>query len=270
MTQLSIITINLNNKEGLQKTIDSVLNQTFRNFEFIVIDGGSVDGSLELIDKYKNEFAYWISEKDNGIYDAQNKGIVKAKGEYCLFLNSGDFLIQNDVLQKVFERGFETDIIYGDMLIDYGKDTVLYGKSPDKLTLYFLAYEVLWHCVTLIRRNLFDRYGLYDSSYKIVADVDFFLKAIGVGKASYSYINLPISQFNTAGFGSDPKNANLLEKERIQSRETVLSPLILETLKENREMKSELHIYRNSKSLKLINRIRENWFVSQILSLLKR
>ena len=101
--KLSIITINLNNKEGLQKTIESIVNQTFRDYEFIIIDGGSNDGSIDVIELYKENITYWISEPDKGIYNAMNKGISIAKGEYYYFLNTGDRLISNDVLEKIFE-----------------------------------------------------------------------------------------------------------------------------------------------------------------------
>ncbi|MBP7283658.1 MAG: glycosyltransferase [Leptospiraceae bacterium] len=218
MPKLSIITINLNNADGLEKTILSVKSQTWKDLEHIVIDGGSRDNSKGIIEKYRNGISYTVSEKDNGIYDAQNKGIQNAKGEYCLFLNSGDFLVNDSVLEIVFSKKINTDIIYGDMLIDYGNGKVEYGKSPERLTLFFLAYRVLWHCVTLIRRNLFLRHGMYDTTFKIVADVDFFLNAIGVGRATSSYIPIAISQFNTQGFGSDPKNLPILEEERRRSR----------------------------------------------------
>ena len=100
MPVLSIITINYNNKAGLDKTILSVIDQTDKSFEFLVIDGGSDDGSKELIKKYSKEIAYSVSEKDHGIYNAQNKGVLKATGDYCLFLNSGDCLESNDTLKK--------------------------------------------------------------------------------------------------------------------------------------------------------------------------
>ncbi|MDR2910496.1 MAG: glycosyltransferase [Bacteroidales bacterium] len=94
--KLSIITINLNNVAGLQKTIESVVKQTFTDYEYIVIDGGSTDGSADIIKQHANKITYWVSEPDKGIYNAMNKGIRVAKGEYCLFLNSGDWLINSN------------------------------------------------------------------------------------------------------------------------------------------------------------------------------
>ncbi|AYV57245.1 glycosyltransferase [Leptospira kmetyi] len=218
--KVSIITINFNDHKGLEKTIQSVQSQTFKDYEHVIIDAASKDGSVDVIRKYKNGISYWVSEKDKGIYDGQNKGIKAAKGEYCLFLNSGDFLANPNVLTEVFAKNdIDADFIYGDMLIDSGNGKITYGKSPDELDLYYLSYEVLWHCATFIRRSLFTKFGTYDLSYKIAADVDFFLKAIGVGGASWKYVGKPISQFNTFGFGSNPKNQALLENERKRMRE---------------------------------------------------
>ena len=110
LPKLSIITVNLNNKAGLQKTIESVFSQTFTDYEYLVIDGGSEDGSKELIKKYENKFVYWVSEKDKGIFNAMNKGILKASGEYLLFLNSGDYFYDSAVLDDVFDKAASTDI----------------------------------------------------------------------------------------------------------------------------------------------------------------
>src|SRR4051812_43907208 len=110
---LSIITINLNDSKGLEKTIASVVNQTFSNYEFIVIDGGSSDGSCDVMEKYKDKIDYWKSEQDGGIYNAMNKGLHQASGSYCLFLNSGDFLQSPHSLksiEKVFAEHY--DLIY--------------------------------------------------------------------------------------------------------------------------------------------------------------
>jgi len=115
--KLSIITVNLNNAEGLRKTIESVVTQTFTDFEYIIIDGGSTDGSVEIIKLYADKITYWVSEPDKGIYNGMNKGIMVAKGEYCQFLNSGDWLVNENVLKEVFA---DVDIVYGDLKIPNG------------------------------------------------------------------------------------------------------------------------------------------------------
>ena len=110
MPKLSIITVNLNKAKGLQKTIESVIFQTFTDYEYIIIDGGSTDGSKQIIEQYADKITYWVSEPDSGIYNGMNKGIKVAKGEYCLFLNSEDYLLSNEILQNV--RNLVQQLLY--------------------------------------------------------------------------------------------------------------------------------------------------------------
>ena len=126
---LSIITVNLNNLKGLRKTIDSIISQTWRDFEWIIIDGGSTDGSRELIEQYQEHFAYWCSEPDKGVYNAMNKGIAKAKGVYLNFMNSGDVFYSNDTLERVFESSPCADMVYGDCITD-NNGLTQYRTSP--------------------------------------------------------------------------------------------------------------------------------------------
>ena len=111
MPKLSIITVNLNNREGLRKTAESVVSQTYKDYEWIVIDGGSTDGSKELIEQYAEHISYWVSEPDKGIYNAMNKGIRQAHGEYFLFLNSGDSLCDDDIVESFCVGNFKEDIV---------------------------------------------------------------------------------------------------------------------------------------------------------------
>ena len=110
--KLSIVTINLNNVAGLHETIISVLNQSSADLEYIIIDGGSTDGSAELIKEYSDRIYYWVSEPDSGIYNAMNKGIRKASGEYLLFLNSGDALASDNIVEEVFRADHNEEILY--------------------------------------------------------------------------------------------------------------------------------------------------------------
>ena len=111
--KFSIITINYNNKDGLEMTINSVLGQSFQDFEYIIIDGGSTDGSIDVIKKYKSRIDYWVSEPDKGVYNAMNKGIGKATGEYINFMNSGDAYHLPSALETIAEMHSEADIIIG-------------------------------------------------------------------------------------------------------------------------------------------------------------
>ena len=174
MPKLSIITINLNDARGLEKTIESVLSQTSNDFEYIVIDGGSTDGSVDVIQKYKDKITYWVSEPDTGIYNAMNKGILKATGEYCQFLNSGDCLVANNVTELMLSDMPECSILYGNMLKDLnGK---IFCNEPFRgreITLLDMFTGTLNHPSAYNKRSLFDKYGLYDESLKIVSLIPF-------------------------------------------------------------------------------------------------
>lgn len=211
MPKLSIITINLNNKQGLLQTIQSVREQTFTDFEYIVIDGASTDGSVEVITEYASLFSYSVSEPDTGVYHAMNKGILQATGEYCLFLNSGDCLYDSETLQKVFSQNFSEDIVYGDSM-----NGDIYCRYPEKLTPLYLFRKPLLHQATFIKRSLFNTYGLYNEQYNIVSDWEFFLKVLYKEKCSYKYlVNTPIVYFDMGGINNTQKERLELEKQEM-------------------------------------------------------
>lgn len=215
--KLSIITINYNNREGLKKTIDSVINQTFRDFEYILIDGGSEDGSKEIILQHEAQFSYWRSEKDHGIYNAMNKGILAAKGDYLLFLNSGDCLTSNDILEQVFATPLKEDIVYGNLLFESQDGNHTLGIYPDELNVYNVLEGSLPHPASFIKRQLFDN-SLYTESYRIVSDWEFWIKKIIMEGVSYKHISLTISRFDTTGISSNSQRCN-------EERELVLQRL---------------------------------------------
>ncbi|MHA4843879.1 glycosyltransferase family 2 protein [Flavitalea antarctica] len=214
---LTIITVNLNNAGGLSKTMMSVMSQTFDNTEYIVIDGGSTDGSVDLIKNNKQKIQHWVSEKDKGVYHAMNKGVLKASGEYILFLNSGDYFASKDILMHACqEMKTDDDIVYGDMFLE--KDnTVYYEKRyPDKLTFkyFFHGLESLPHPSTFIKRSLFEQIGFYSENFKIVSDWEFSLKAIFLHQVRYRRIPYSISVFNMDGVSSNIVNESLVIEEK--------------------------------------------------------
>lgn len=212
--KLSIITVCFNNKKGLVKTLESVEKQVFRDFEFIVIDGGSTDGTNEILSKNQSLFSYWVSEKDNGIYHAMNKGILKAKGEYCLFLNSGDYLADPTVLSDVFLGTDDSDIIYGN-IIKVKPHYRRLIKYPSSLSFYDFYKEVaaIHHQASFIKRNLFELYGLYNEELVINADWDFFFRTIIVKKVKTNYVDRIISIYDGTGLSEtiDKKNEKRME-----------------------------------------------------------
>lgn len=231
MLTLSIITINFNDAAGLEKTISSVVAQKFKDYEFIVIDGGSTDGSAEILNKYKDNITFSVSEKDNGIYNAQNKGIDKATGKYCLFLNSGDFLVDQGVLEKVFAQKYTADIVYGDMQIDFGSN-ITYGKMPDKISFNQMLTDTLWHPVSFIKRELFSKHGGYDESFKITGDYDFFFRTIIMSNVSTQHIPIDISVYNVNGLSSQPEFKSIEKEERIKVLNKYLPHLLVQYLLE--------------------------------------
>lgn len=217
MPKVSIITICKNEKESIAKTIESVLNQTYKDFEYIVIDGVSDDGTLQIIEQYKSRLSQFVSEPDTGIYNAQNKGIRLARGEYLLFLNAGDYLFDSNVLQDFFTENYIESILYGDMkILDKGK--IIDGYSPPTLDLYFMLKSTLWHPVSFIKKELFLKYSEYDESFKIVSDYEFFLRVICVHSVTTKHISRFVTCFNTDGIGSSVKFQDLhfQERERAQ------------------------------------------------------
>lgn len=210
--RLSIITINLNNREGLQRTIDSVICQTFRDFEWIVIDGGSTDGSRELIEQYADHFAYWVSEPDKGIYNAMNKGIKVAKGEYLQFLNSGDWIVDKKTLERCFSQRFTADVMYGDQYFVYPEGEKS-SDFPTMLTFKFLLYDSLGHSATFIRRNLFEL-ALYDESLRIVSDWAFFVKMM-LSNKEFVKVNEIVTYYDTTGISSTNNKLQTQEREYV-------------------------------------------------------
>ena len=174
----SIITVNYNNKDGLRKTIESVIHQSFRDFEYIIIDGGSTDGSADVLKEYDAQIDYWVSEPDKGIYNAMNKGIAQAKGEYLNFMNSGDCFYAPDILEKVASYNYETDFIVGrdyhfNEEIQKGHVSIL----PSRTTMIHFFVATLAHQSSFIRRELFDN-SPYDEGYRLVSDWIFFTEKI--------------------------------------------------------------------------------------------
>jgi glycosyltransferase involved in cell wall biosynthesis len=222
--KLSIITINLNNSDGLLKTFRSIISQTFIDFEFIIIDGCSSDNSVDFINQNSDKISYWISEPDDGIYHAMNKGIRKAKGEYCFFLNSGDNFADERVLEKVFRIEFHEDVVFGNLVVLFNNKIAGKSKGKEKISFLDVYASLIKHQAAFIRRELFDKFGLYNEKLKIVADWEFFLKTIGLGGASYKYVDIDISYFDNNGISNNSEL--IIANERKTVIEAYLPPMM--------------------------------------------
>lgn len=213
--KVSIITVNLNDLKGLKKTCASVFSQSNKDFEHIIIDGASVDGSLDYIEVHKDKFNYWISEPDSGVYSAMNKGIRQATGDYILFLNSGDFLYNEDVFSKVENYLIrDIDLVYGNLWIEDDKGDGFTNKYPKIIDFNFFKRTSLGHASTFIKRSLFESYGTYRTDLKIVSDWAFFLKLICLEKRSYLKIDTIIAVFYEGGLSTASSYNELHKKER--------------------------------------------------------
>ena len=222
--RLSIITINYNNRDGLARTIESVKSQTFDDYEWIVIDGGSTDGSRELIEDNKGLFAYWCSEPDKGIYDAINKGIAHASGQYISCMNSGDEYFSSDTLQTVFANQLDADIVYGDWYKVYPDRRVL-CRMPYPMNFYIFYYHNICHQAMFVRTAALQEKG-FDPSYGVVADYARWMEMFFAG-ASFQRVDTVVCCYDMSGVSSQG-NAGWEECLRIR-REIIpewLSPVM--------------------------------------------
>lgn len=259
--KVSIVTINYNNADGLRKTLASVASQTYRDIEHIIIDGGSTDGSVDVIKEYADQClmydVFWVSEKDNGIYNAMNKGIEIALGrrivnsfnrseqsgaenkvlpDYIQILNSGDILAAPDVTERMINHLLALSsslsaenrpaILYGNMIKkDYVTGKII-GKSKEvEYSLRQYYSSTMNHDCCYIRRDLFDTYGLYDENLKIVSDWKWFLQTIGLGNVKPVYVDIDVTIFDASGISET--NLALRNQERRQVLEELLPPAIL-------------------------------------------
>ena len=215
MPLISIITVNYNNLDGLKKTFKSVQDQEGIDFEHIIIDGNSDDGTKEYLDSIDHKVDYTISEPDSGVYHAMNKGIEKATGDYVLFLNSGDHFHATHSLKNAIPFLNQKDIIYFDLQV-IENENIFIKTYPDVLSFSYFVEDTLPHPATFIKKSVFETVGLYDQNLKILSDWKFFIHAICKYGFSYKKVSEPLSTFYIGGMSSDPKNYALKVKEREQ------------------------------------------------------
>lgn len=210
--KLSVLTINYNNSNGLQKTIDSVAIQTYTEFEHIIVDGNGYDEGVRIIQEYDyaqrisgqpHPLIRWISEIYNGIYNAMNKGIRMCQGEYVLILNSGDSLVDEHVLERIIPVLDGTDIVQGNAIEEYnGKLIQNRGYGRSEITMRDVLEGNFLHQASFCRKDLFVRYGYFDESYATMADKKFFMTCLGLHDASFKYVDIDVANFDVNGICS--------------------------------------------------------------------
>ncbi len=211
----SIITVNYNNKEGLRKTIESVIHQTFRDYEFIVIDGGSTDGSADVLLEYDKDISYWVSEKDSGIYNGMNKGIARAIGDYLNFMNSGDCFYDNYVLQNITNRQLKQDIIVGkDFHYNTERQQGFATILPPRISMLTFYIQTLPHQSTFFRRELFFD-TTYDENLCIVSDFKFYIQKLCIEGCSIELIDEIICRREPDGISRSYNEMRLAEHKKV-------------------------------------------------------
>ena len=239
---LSIITINYNDAIGLQKTLNSTISQSCTDFEHVIVDGASPDNSVEIIEKYASE-AYtkgikvtWISEKDKGIYNAMNKGIKMASGEYIEILNAGDILASDDVVEKMYKALEEKnypEILYGNMLktvdwVHIRRDNCGGNSEYTPNSFLYFYNGTLNHDCAYIKRSLFDKFGYYNEEMKICSDWEWYVRAIVLGNVSPVYVNIDVTIFDMNGVSeSAGKNKHIIKKERSEYLESAFPKAVI-------------------------------------------
>ena len=211
--KVSIITINFNNGKGLSKTIDSIVAQSTKDYEWIVIDGGSSDDSIKLLERNKDCFSFWVSERDNGIYNAMNKGIIHATGDYIIFMNSGDTFLHSKVLQEIIPL-LDQDIVAGSVLLAGTKKK---KNSPNDLTPWWILNYNIPHQAEFIRRSLFSTIGLYAEDLSILSDLEFNLRA-SLKDFTYKSIKYDVAIVEQGGISCTQTDKVKQENELIQER----------------------------------------------------
>jgi glycosyltransferase involved in cell wall biosynthesis len=196
---ISVIIVVYNAKETIKSTIDSILAQIYKNIEIVIIDGGSNDGTIDIVNSYSTKINYFITEKDNGVYDAMNKGISASKGEWIFFLGADDTLFNENVLTSIFIYNpySEIDFLYGDVVLTSNQK--VYGGERTYMS---LVEKNICHQSIFYKRTVFDKIGNYNLNYKILGDFDFNIRVFESSELKRQYINQTIALYNNKGLSS--------------------------------------------------------------------
>lgn len=262
--KFSIITVNYNHRDGLIKTINSVINQTYQDYEYIIIDGGSDDGSLEVIKEYSDHISYWVSEHDNGIYNGMNKGIAQAHGTYINFMNSGDVFYSHDTLEKISSLMDGSDFVIGK---DYNQSPntgeVFTTILPIRISMAAFYMWTLPHQSAFIRCTLFND-SPYDETLRIVADWKFYLEKIVYEGKTIQLLDLPVCNREQEGVSISQAS------KTVDERNKVLSTLLPPGIYKDYETLAKLDRSTLYKLLSLIDQEKSRKWVSLLIKLLNR
>lgn len=222
--KFSVITVCYNNREGLEKTIKSVICQTYKDYEFVVIDGGSKDGTKELLEQYDDQIDFWCSEPDKGIYNAMNKGVTQANGDYAIFMNSGDVFYQNNTLETIANLNTDADIITGNVnRMDNDMPLRFHHKSMFEQ----IYHETINHQGSFIKLALLKKFPYEEKNLKIVSDWKFWIDSIIFDNASFYRTDTIVAKQDMTGVS---QNSEIVQQERKVVLDSFFPPLLQEEL----------------------------------------
>lgn len=211
--KISIITINLNNQKGLLRTIQSVLSQIWQDFEYIIIDGASHDGSLDLIEQHQKHLTYWVSEPDNGIYHAMNKAIVNATGDFCLFMNSGDYFFTDESLKSAQKHLSESKIYYFNYHNTLHSHPTILPHEKDLSFAFFLHSNLCHQAIFYPRKTLIEQ-NLFREHFQIISDWALNIDLIMNNKIAFKHINETLTHYDGYGLSNQPDCKRKMTEER--------------------------------------------------------
>lgn len=222
---VSIVTVVFNGENFLEETIKSVINQTYENIEYIIIDGASTDGTVEIIKKYEDKINYWVSEKDAGIYDAMNKGIGTFKGDYINFLNAGDSYVNNEVLNNIFSVSKDEDLIYGSISLHDANSNFLINVHPKKFTkfnLMFWGTGTLCHQAMFVSKKILVKYSL---KYILKGELNWYFDLEKKIK-NISIVDFPVVNYMLGGTGDINYKLNRMETIKVMFKQNGIFGLL--------------------------------------------
>lgn len=212
----SVVTINRNNASGLERTIKSVISQPKDLYEYIIIDGASNDGSIQIAEKYASYIDVFISEPDSGVYNAMNKSLKFLKGDYVIFMNSGDEFASDKILRQVVDMNLKEDFIFGGFIRTRNGNVVSKSMPESDISLYSLLYTiVICHQSTFTKVSLFKDSGGYDETIKLSADWAFLFDSLVLKNKSYSVIQLYVCRYDITGMSADVDSAKNIREEKL-------------------------------------------------------
>jgi glycosyltransferase involved in cell wall biosynthesis len=218
--KVSIITVSFNSAKTIADTIDSVLSQDFPEIEYIIVDGGSTDGTVDIIRQNENRISQWISEKDQGMYDAMNKGIAMATGDVIGILNSDDVYMNTHVISDLMRvmQSQNTEVVFGDLILVDSSNQNKIIRYYDSGRFHPSKFKFGWmpaHPTVFVKRELYQKVGKFSTTYQIAADYEMLIRILAIEKASYAYYPKPVVRMRSGGASTSGISRNWILNQEI-------------------------------------------------------